>query len=109
MPRVAGVHRWSGRLALLVTTPIVFHCVFILGFQTDSTRVAIHSIVGSFLYGVFAVKVLFVRDHHFYPSWVLPLADSRLTAAVIDAALASAGKAIVLVANALKLLRDQTN
>jgi hypothetical protein len=77
---VQRVHRWSGRTAFLFTLPVVFHCVFILGFQTDSTRVAIHSIVGSFLYGVFAVKVLFVRDHHAYPSWVLPLAGGTLFA-----------------------------
>ena len=32
------------------------------------------------LYGVFAVKVLFVRDHHAYPSWVLPLAGGTLFA-----------------------------
>jgi hypothetical protein len=57
--------------------PVVFHCVFILGFQTASTRVAIHSIVGSFFYGLFAAKVLFVRDHA-YPSWVLPLAGGSL-------------------------------
>lgn len=74
---VARVHRYSGRLALLCTLPVVFHCVFILGFQTANTRVAIHSIVGSFFYGLFAAKVLFVRDHS-YPSWVLPLAGGSL-------------------------------
>jgi hypothetical protein len=74
---VARVHRYSGRLAFLCTLPAVFHCVFILGFQTASTRVAIHSVVGSFFYGLFAAKVLFVRDHS-YPSWVLPLAGGSL-------------------------------
>jgi hypothetical protein len=74
---VARVHRYSGRLAFLCTLPVVFHCVFILGFQTASTRVAVHSIVGSFFYGLFAAKVLFVRDHS-YPSWVLPLAGGSL-------------------------------
>jgi hypothetical protein len=74
---VARVHRYSGRLAFLCTLPVVFHCVFILGFQTASTRVAVHSIVGSFFYGLFAAKVLFVRDHA-YPSWVLPLAGGSL-------------------------------
>jgi hypothetical protein len=74
---VSRVHRYSGRLAFLCTLPVVFHCVFILGFQTASTRVAIHSIVGSFFYGLFAAKVLFVRDHS-YPSWVLPLAGGSL-------------------------------
>jgi Family of unknown function (DUF6529) len=74
---VPRVHRYSGRLAFLCTLPVVFHCVFILGFQTASTRVAVHSIVGSFFYGLFAAKVLFVRDHS-YPSWVLPLAGGSL-------------------------------
>lgn len=74
---VSRVHRYSGRLAFVCTLPVVFHCVFILGFQTASTRVAIHSIVGSFFYGLFAAKVLFVRDHS-YPSWVLPLAGGSL-------------------------------
>ena len=76
---VSRVHRWSGRLAFLFTLPVVFHCVFILGFETTDTRVAIHSIVGSFLYGVFAAKLLFVRDHS-YPSWVLPVAGGTLFA-----------------------------
>ncbi len=75
----ARVHRWSGRLAVLVTLPIVFHCVTILGFQTTDTRVAIHSIVGSFFYGVLAAKLLVVREHSF-PSWALPLAGGTLFA-----------------------------
>jgi Family of unknown function (DUF6529) len=78
--RVQRVHRWSGRAAFAFTLPVVFHCVFILGFQTGSPRVLIHSIVGSFLYGVFAVKVLFVRSHGAYPSWVLPVAGGTLFA-----------------------------
>jgi hypothetical protein len=81
-PTVQRIHRWSGRLAFLFTLPVVFHCVFILGFQTGDARVAIHSIVGSFLYGVFAVKVLFVRDHDSYPSWVLPVAGGTLFALI---------------------------
>jgi hypothetical protein len=79
-PRAVGVvHRWSGRLALLITLPVVFHCVFILGFQATDTRVLVHSVVGCFLYGVFAVKVLFVRVHG-YPGWVLPVAGGTLFA-----------------------------
>ena len=50
------VHRWSGRFAILFTLPVVFHCVTILGFQTTTLRVAIHSIAGSFIYGVFVAK-----------------------------------------------------
>ena len=74
---VARVHRWSGRIALLVTLPVIFHCVFILGFQTTDLRVTIHSLAGTFLYGVFAAKVLFVRSRS-YPGWVLPVAGGTL-------------------------------
>ena len=74
---VARVHRWSGRLAILVTLPIVFHCVFILGFQTSDARVFTHSLVGTFLYGVFAAKMVIVKDHRF-PAWVLPVAGGTL-------------------------------
>ena len=73
----ARVHRWSGRLAVLVTLPIVFHCVTILGFQTTDSRVAIHSIAGSFVYGVLAAKLLVVRNHGF-PGWLLPVAGGAL-------------------------------
>jgi hypothetical protein len=74
---VALVHRWSGRLAILVTLPIVFHCVFILGFQTSDARVLTHSLMGTFLYGVFAAKMVIVKDHGF-PGWVLPVAGGCL-------------------------------
>jgi Family of unknown function (DUF6529) len=76
-PRVAFVHRWSGRLAFLFTLPVFFHCVTILGFQTPDARVAIHSTVGSFVYGVFAAKVLIVRDRSL-PGWALPAAGATM-------------------------------
>jgi hypothetical protein len=74
---VGTVHRWSGRTAFLLTLPVAFHCIFILGFQTYNTRVLIHSLLGSFFYGVFAVKVLVVRDHRL-PGWALPVAGGTL-------------------------------
>ncbi len=74
---IAGVHRWSGRIAFLLTLPIFFHCVTILGFQTPDTRVAVHSLVGTFLYGVFVAKVLVVRDRSL-PAWALPTAGLTL-------------------------------
>src|SRR5215208_3322083 len=80
-PHVNRVHRWSGRLAILCTVPVAFHCIFILGFQTTDARVLAHSILGSFVYGVFAVKVFFVRDRA-HPRWVLPVAGGT-TAAVL--------------------------
>ena len=71
------VHRWSGRIAILFTLPVVFHCVTILGFQTPDARVALHAIVGTFFYGVFAAKVLIVRDRSL-PGWALPTAGLTL-------------------------------
>jgi uncharacterized protein DUF6529 len=74
---IAGVHRWSGRVAFLFTLPVFFHCVTILGFQTPDVRVAAHSLLGTFVYGVFAAKVLIVRDRSL-PGWALPVAGATL-------------------------------
>ena len=81
-PTVARVHRWSGRLAFVCTLPVFFHCVTILGFQTPDARVAIHSIVGTFLYGVFVAKVLIVRDRSL-PNWALPTAGLTLASLLL--------------------------
>jgi hypothetical protein len=82
-PYVNRVHRWSGRLAILCTLPVAFHCIFILGFQTTNARVLAHSILGSFVYGVFTVKVFFVHDR-MHPRWVLPVVGGT-TASVLVA------------------------
>ena len=79
---VKRVHRWSGRLAFLCTLPVAFHCIFILGFDSANTRTLAHSIVGSFVYGVFAVKVFFVHDHD-HPRWTLPLVGGTLAALLV--------------------------
>ena len=81
-PAIALVHRWSGRLAFLFTLPVFFHCVTILGFQTPDTRVAVHSVAGTFVYGVFAAKVLIVRDRSL-PVWVLPAAGLSLASTLV--------------------------
>jgi hypothetical protein len=78
-PYVNRVHRWSGRLAVLFTLPVAFHCIFILGFQTTNARVLAHSILGSFVYGVFTVKVFFVHDPR-HPRWVLPVVGGTMAA-----------------------------
>jgi hypothetical protein len=78
-PYVNRVHRWSGRLAVLFTLPVAFHCIFILGFQTTNARVLAHSILGSFVYGVFTVKVFFVHDRR-HPRWVLPVVGGTMAA-----------------------------
>ena len=81
-PAVATMHRWSGRVAFLCTLPVFFHCVTILGFQAPDARVAIHSLLGTFLYGVFVAKVLIVRDRSL-PAWALPAAGLTLASMLV--------------------------
>jgi hypothetical protein len=76
-PYVNRVHRWSGRIAILCTLPVAFHCIFILGFKTTDTRVLVHSILGSFVYGVIVVKLFFVHDRD-HPRWTLPVVGGTL-------------------------------
>ena len=73
------IHIWSGRLAVLFTLPVFFHCVTMLGYKTPDARVAIHSTVGSFVYGVLAAKLLVIkRKSRNYPHWVLPVLGGSL-------------------------------
>jgi hypothetical protein len=75
------VHIWSGRLAVLFTLPVFFHCVTMLGFRTPDARVAVHSIAGSFVYGVLAAKLLVIRHRsRNYAPWVLPVLGGSLAA-----------------------------
>jgi Family of unknown function (DUF6529) len=76
-PWLAPFHRWTGRIAFLFTLPVFFHCVTILGFGTPDARVAIHSLAGTFVYGVFVAKVLIVHDRSL-PAWALPVAGATM-------------------------------
>ncbi len=79
---VNPVHRWSGRLAFVLTLPVAYHCIFKLGFQDPSTRVLAHSLFGCAVYGAFASKVTIVRLHDF-PRFVLPVAGGLLFAVLV--------------------------
>ena len=68
----AGVHRWSGRLAVLVSVPVAVHCLYALGFQDSSPRVLAHSLAGCFFYGAFAAKMLLLGRGG-GPRWALPV------------------------------------
>lgn len=81
-PWIPVLHRWVGRLALLCTIPVAYHCIFRLGFQTADTRVLAHSLLGCAVYGAFAAKVTIVRLHRF-PRWVLPSAGGLLFAVLV--------------------------
>jgi hypothetical protein len=69
---VSPVHRWSGRLAFLVSIPVALHCLYALGFQSFDTRVLLHSLLGCFFYGIFVVKMLLLRREG-APGWSLPV------------------------------------
>jgi Family of unknown function (DUF6529) len=72
-PRWTGaLHRWSGRVAVLVTVPVAVHCLYALGFQTGSARVLVHSLVGCFFYGAFVSKML-ILNRRDAPAWALPV------------------------------------
>lgn len=68
----APVHRWSGRIAFLLTVPVAMHCLYALGLQTYDTRVLVHSIAGCLFYGAFTTKMLALNRADL-PGWALPL------------------------------------
>ena len=73
------IHRVSGYLAILLTLPVAYHCIFLLGFETTTVRVTGHSLLGSAFYGAFLGKVIVVRSGAF-PGWALPVAGALLFA-----------------------------
>jgi|tagenome__1003787_1003787.scaffolds.fasta_scaffold20914125_2 hypothetical protein len=68
----AKLHRWSGRLALLLSLPVAAHCLYALGFQTADTRVLLHSLLGCFFYGIFITKMIVLAKDDQKP-WVIPV------------------------------------
>lgn len=64
---ISTVHRWSGRLAVIATVPVVIHCLFALGFEVSSPRVVIHSLVGCLFYGAFVSKMLCLSRSNISP------------------------------------------
>ena len=70
---MATLHRWSGRIAVLLTVPVVIHCVYALGFQATSARVLAHSVLGCVFYGAFVAKMLSLVRRETMPKWVLPV------------------------------------
>jgi len=86
------VHRWSGRTAILLTLPVAYHCIFLLGLNlnTMDARVLIHSLLGTSIYGAFIGKVVIVRSSGF-PSWALPIAGGVLFTILLGLWLTSAG------------------
>jgi Family of unknown function (DUF6529) len=72
---IGTLHKWSGRIAFLLAVPVAINCLYGLGFQTYSTRVLIHSILGCAFFGAFTVKMLILPKRGL-PGWVLPVAGA---------------------------------
>ena len=72
---LGSTHKLLGTLTFAATLPVVYHCLWALGYQSYTTRVAVHSLLGCALYGAFVAKVTAVRRHDL-PGWALPLIGS---------------------------------
>ena len=71
-PWLGDAHRLTGTIAFGFTVPVVYQCLWALGFQSTDTRVLLHSLLGCFFFGAFTIKVLAVRTNGL-PNWVLPV------------------------------------
>jgi hypothetical protein len=80
---VAILHRSSGTVAVLLTVPVAYHCLWSLGFADYDTRTLSHSLLGCAFYGAFVAKLLTLKMRRL-PGWALPLFGG-LTFAVLVA------------------------
>ncbi len=81
-PWTGTLHRWSGRVAFLLAVPVAVHCLYAVGFQSASTRVLIHSLLGCFFFGAFTVKML-VLSRKGMPGWALPVFGGLVFTAIV--------------------------
>jgi hypothetical protein len=79
---IGGAHRWSGRIAFLLSIPVAVHCLYALGFQSFDTRVLVHSLLGCTFFGAFTVKMLYLTKRGL-PGWALPLLGGVVFSAVM--------------------------
>ena len=79
---IAALHRWSGRAAFLLAVPVAVHCLYAVGFQTFSTRVLVHSLLGCAFFGAFTVKMLGLRRDG-VPGWALPVLGGTVFALLV--------------------------
>ncbi|MCW6006147.1 hypothetical protein K1W54_16390 [Micromonospora sp. CPCC 205371] len=79
---IAAAHRWSGRVAFLLSIPVAVHCLYALGVQSYDMRVLVHSVVGCLFFGAFTVKMLLLTRRGL-PGWVLPLAGGVVFTALV--------------------------
>lgn len=86
---VALTHRISGIMAVVLSLPVAFHCLWSIGFGTYDARVLVHSLVGCVFYGVFVTKMLTLRSRR-VPDWALPWLGGALFTLMVVVWLTSA-------------------
>ena len=86
---IGPVHKWSGRIAFLLAVPVAVQCLYALGYQTYSTRVLIHSLLGCAFFGFFAIKMLILPKQD-APGWLLPTLGAVVFTALTGVWLSSA-------------------
>ena len=81
---VGPMHRFSGTLALVISLPVAYHCLWSLGFNPapSSSRRLWHSLFGCVFYGAFVTKVMVVRSKRM-PGWALPIVGGVLFTTLI--------------------------
>ena len=81
---VGPMHRFAGTLALVISLPVAYHCLWSLGFNPapSSSRRLWHSLFGCVFYGAFVTKVLVVRSKRM-PGWALPIVGGVLFTTLI--------------------------
>jgi hypothetical protein len=87
--RIGVVHKSLGGLALLVSLPVAYHCLWSIGFESYTPRVLLHSLAGCLVYGVFVVKVVGLHAKA-SPSWLVAVAGGLLFTTLVITVLTSA-------------------
>lgn len=78
-----ALHRWSGRIAFLLTIPVAFHCLYALGLDTSGTRALLHGLAGCLFYGAFTTKMLLL-ERGGAKSWVLPIVGGVVFVSLVE-------------------------
>ncbi|MBW0103565.1 hypothetical protein I4I78_14145 [Pseudonocardia sp. KRD-291] len=89
-PLTRGLHRWSGRAAVLITVPVAAHCLVTLGWSGATPRALAHSLLGCLLYGALATRMLLLRRRG-VPGWAMAWAGGLVFALLTGIWLTSAG------------------
>jgi hypothetical protein len=81
---VHRIHRLSGLVALLLTLPVAWYCLYAFGFDTSTPRTTAHSVLGCAFYGAFVAKMIALRMKRI-PRAVVPVLGGLVFAIFVAA------------------------